>query len=110
MASGGIYFFKDGRTVPDVLNMAMEYPDRDLTLLYSATLASEKNRGKVIMGHDAYLELSDTLVVNVDPQSTRYKQKLEQGIVEPFKPIFSYVPGQGAVDAVTSPTEKEVIV
>jgi len=106
MASGGIYFFKDGRTVPDVLNMAMEYPDRDLTLLYSATLASEKNRGKVIMGHDAYLELSDTLVVNVDPQSTRYKQKLEQGIIEPFKPIFSYVPGQGAVDAVTSPTEK----
>jgi len=106
MASGGIYFFKDGRTVPDVLNMAMEYPDRDLTLLYSATLASEKNRGKAIMGHDAYMELSDTLIVNVDPRSTRYKEKLEQGIVEPFKPIFSYVPGQGAVDAVTSPTEK----
>jgi len=106
MASGGIYFFKDGRTVPDVLNMAMEYPDRDLTLLYSATLASEKNRGKVIMGHDAYMELSDTLIVNVDPQSTRYKEKLEQGIVEPFKPIYSYVPGQGAVDAITSPTEK----
>ena len=106
MASGGIYFFKDGRTVPDVLNMAMEYTDRDLTLLYSATLASEKNRGKVIMGHDAYLELSDTLIVSVDPQSTRYKEKLEKGIVEPFKPIFSYVPGQGAVDAITSPTEK----
>lgn len=106
MASGGIYFFKDGRTVPDVLNMAMEYTDRDLTLLYSATLASEKNRGKVIMGHDAYLELSDTLIVSVDPQSTRYKEKLKQGLVEPFKPIFSYVPGQGAIDAVTSPTEK----
>jgi hypothetical protein len=58
------------------------------------------------MGHDAYLELGDTLIVNVDPRSTRYKEKLEQGIVEPFKPIFSYVPGQGAVDAVTSPTEK----
>jgi predicted dehydrogenase len=106
MASGGIYFFKDGRTVPDVLNMAMEYPDRDLTLLYSATLASEKNRGKAIMGHDAYIELSDTLIVNVDPQSTRYKEKLKQGVVEAFKPIYSYVPGQGAVDAVTSPTEK----
>ncbi len=106
VASGGIYFFKDGRTVPDVLNMALEYPDRDFTLLYSATLASEKNRGKVIMGHDAYLELSDTLLVNVDPRSTRYKEKLEQGIVEAFKPIFSYVPGQGAVDAITSPTEK----
>ncbi len=106
MASGGIYFYKDGRTVPDVLNMAFEYPERDLTLLYSATLASEKNRGKVIMGHDAYIELSDTLLVNVDPQSTRYKEKIEKGIVEPFKPIYSYVPGQGQIDAVTSPTEK----
>ncbi len=106
MASGGIYFFKDGRTVPDVLNMAMEYPDRDLTLLYSATLASEKDRGKVIMGHDAYLELSDTMTISVDPQSTRYKEKLEKGIVEAFKPIYSYVPGQGSVDAITSPTEK----
>jgi predicted dehydrogenase len=106
MASGGIYFFKDGRTVPDVLNMAMEYSDRDLTLLYSATLASEKNRGKVIMGHDAYLELSDTLIVSVDPRSSRYKEKLEQGLIEPFKPIYSYVPGQGSVDAITSPTEK----
>ena len=92
--------------MPDVLNMALEYPERDLTLLYSATLASEKNRGKVIMGHDAYLELGDTLIVNVDPQSTRYKEKLKQGIVEPFKPIYSYVPGQGTVDAITSPTEK----
>ena len=106
MASGGIYFFKDGRTVPDVLNMAFEYPKRDLTLLYSATLASEKDRGKVIMGHDAYIELSDTLLVNVDPQSTRYKADLEQGIIEPFKPIFSYVPGQESIDAITSPTEK----
>lgn len=106
MASGGIYYYKDGRTVPDVLNMAMEYTDRDFTLLYSATLSSEKNRGKVIMGHDAYLELGDSLIVNVDPQSTRYKEKLKTGVVEPFKPIYSYVPGQGTVDAITSPTEK----
>lgn len=106
MASGGIYFFKDGRTVPDVLNMAFEYPDRDLTLLYSATLASDKRRGKVIMGHDAYIELSDSLIVNADPQSTRYKDQIEKGLIEPDKPIYSYVPGQEKIDAITSPTEK----
>lgn len=106
MASGGIYFYKDGRTVPDVLNMAFEYPDRDLTLLYSATLASERNRGKVIMGHDANIELDETLLVVADPKSTRYKEKIEQGIIEPHKPIFSYVPGQDKVDAITTPTEK----
>ncbi|MDP2424511.1 MAG: Gfo/Idh/MocA family oxidoreductase [Bacteroidales bacterium] len=106
VASGGIYFFNDGRTVPDVLNMAFEYPEKKLTLLYSATLASEKKRGKVIMGHDAYIELDETLLVIADPKSTRYKEKIEQGIIEPHKPIFSYVPGQDRVDAITAPTEK----
>ncbi len=106
MATGGIYFFKDGRTVPDVLNMAFEYPDRDLTLLYSATLASEKDRGKSIMGHDGYIELSDTLVIYADPQSDRYKEKIEMGLIEPGKPIYTYVPGSEGVDAVTSATEK----
>jgi hypothetical protein len=86
--------------------MAFEYPDRDLTLLYSATLASDKRRGKVIMGHDAYIELSDSLIVNADPQSTRYKDQIEKGIIEPDKPIYSYVPGQEKIDAITSPTEK----
>ncbi|MBW6497975.1 MAG: Gfo/Idh/MocA family oxidoreductase [Bacteroidales bacterium] len=106
MASGGIYFYKDGRTVPDILNMAFEYPDRDFTLLYSATLASEKKRGKVIMGHDAYMELDETLLIMADPKSTRYAEQIEKGIIEPHKPLFSYVPGQDRVDAITSPTEK----
>jgi predicted dehydrogenase len=106
MASGGIYFYKDGRTVPDVLNMAFEYPDRDLTLLYSATLANERKRGKVIMGHDACIELDETLLVTADPKSTRYAEKIAQGLVEPHKPIFSYVPGSDKVDAITTPTEK----
>ncbi|KAF0130940.1 MAG: oxidoreductase [Bacteroidetes bacterium] len=106
MASGGIYFYKDGRTVPDVLNMAFEYPKRDLTLLYSATLSSEKNRGKAMMGHDAWLELDENLTVYLDPRSTKYKDQIDKGLLEPFKPIYSYVPGQGSVDAITTPTEK----
>lgn len=106
MASGGIYFYKDGRTVPDVLNMAFEYPDKDLTLLYSATLSSEKNRGKSIMAHDAWMELDETLTVYPDRSSTRYRDQIEQGIIEPGKPLFSYIPGQDRIDAITTPTEK----
>jgi predicted dehydrogenase len=106
VATGGIYYFKDGRTVPDVLNMAFEYPVRDLSLLYSATLASEKDRGKAIMGHDGYMEFGDSLVIFADPRSDRYKEKIEQGLIEPGKPVFTYVPGSEGVDAVTSATEK----
>jgi len=104
-SSGGVYFFKDGRTVPDVLQTTFEFPDKNMTMLYSATLASNRHRGKVIMGHDASMEVGDTLTVKVDSASTRYKEKIEKGIIKPDVPFYTYVPGKSQVDAVTSATE-----
>ena len=72
-ASGGNYFYRDGRDVPDVWQATLEYPDMyagtpaskrnlypketgggpGLTVLYSATLSSNYSRGNRIMGHDA---------------------------------------------------------
>lgn len=106
MASGGIYHYNDGRTVPDTLQVAYEYPQRELTLLYSATLASRKDRGKVIMGHDGYMELGHTMQVYADPRSTKYQEKIQKGIIDPSLPIYSYVPGKKGVDAITSATEQ----
>jgi predicted dehydrogenase len=104
-SSGGVYFFKDGRTVPDVLQTTFEWPDRDLAMLYSATLASSRNRGKVFMGHDASMEVSNMLSVTADRDSERYAAKIKQGIIPTDNPFFTYVPGQSKVDAVTSATE-----
>jgi predicted dehydrogenase len=104
-SSGGVYFFKDGRTVPDVLQTTFEFPEKNMTMLYSATLASNRNRGKVIMGHDASMEVGDTLTVKVDSASTRYKDKIDKGIIKPDVPFYTYVPGKSNVDAVTSATE-----
>ncbi len=104
-SSGGVYFFKDGRTVPDVLQTTFEFPDKNMTMLYSATLASNRNRGKVIMGHDASMEVGDTLTVKIDRESTRYKEKIAKGIINPDVPFYTYVPGQNKVDAITSATE-----
>lgn len=106
VSSGGIYYFKDGRTVPDVLQTAFEYPDRNLTMLYSASLASSRKRGKVIMGHDASMELGSSMVIKVDRDSTKYREKLDEGIMEPEVPIYTYTPGMKSVDAITSPTEQ----
>ena len=58
------------------------------------------------MGHDAYLNLDETLLIQADPKSTRYAGKIQDGIIEPHKPLFSYVPGQTSIDAITTPTEK----
>ena len=104
-SSGGVYFFKDGRTVPDVLQTTFEWPDKDLTMLYSATLASSRNRGKVFMGHDASMEGSNILAITVDQDSTRYAEKIQQGIIPTDTPFYTYVPGQDSSDSVTSPTE-----
>ncbi|MBN2522837.1 MAG: gfo/Idh/MocA family oxidoreductase, partial [Bacteroidales bacterium] len=105
-ASGGIYFFKDGREVPDVFNVLFEYPERDLTFQYSATLANEFNRPSIIMGHDATMEVGNILVVYPDRRSTRYKDKIQDGTIDPSLPLFSYRPGSSGVDAVTSATER----
>lgn len=106
LASGGIYFFKDGRDVPDVFQAVYEYPDRDLTFVYSATLANSRGRGKVFMGHDASMEVGYSLTVTADYDSTRYKDKIRNKIINLALPLFSFQPGSKGIDTVTSATEK----
>jgi Predicted dehydrogenases and related proteins len=105
VSSGGVYFFKDGRTVPDVLQTVFEFKDHDMSMLYSATLASSRDRGKVFMGHDASMEVSNILQVTVDNNSTRYADKISSGVIPTGTPFYTYVPGQSSSDTVTSPTE-----
>lgn len=104
-SSGGVYFFKDGRTVPDVLQTTFEWPERNLTMLYSATQASSRERGKVFMGHEASMEVSNILQITADRNSERYAEKINKGVIPTDTPFFTYVPGQSKVDAVTSATE-----
>jgi len=106
VASGGIYYFKDGRDVPDVWQVVYEYPNRNLTLVYSATLANQYRREKLFMGHDATMQLGGSLTITADPQSTRYKKKIEEGIIDLSLPLFVYKPGMKEIEVVTSATEQ----
>src|SRR5690554_3232384 len=104
-SSGGVYYFKDGRTVPDVLHTTFEFKDKDMTMLYSATLANQFNRSRKIMGHDATMEVGNTLTVTVDQRSDQYRNQIDQGIIKPGEPFYTYLPGQ-SVDAVSTATER----
>jgi len=106
VASGGIYFFKDGRDVPDVWQAVLEYPGRDLTLVYSATLANGRSRGRVFMGHDATMEVDNGLRITADDSSTRYKEKIEQEVIDTSQPMFTFQPGFTGLDAITSATAR----
>ena len=116
--SGGIYTHNDGRNVPDVIHVNMEYPEfstgssrdpgieKGMTLVYSATLGNRYPRPTLLMGHDATLELGNTLRVYADPASTRYKEMISDRLIDPSVPIYTYDPSLDDADGVTSATAK----
>lgn len=106
IATGGLYYHRSGREVPDVFQAAFEYPQRALSLLYSGTLASGIPRGTLIMGRDASLELGRILSVWVDKKSIKYKSRIEAGIIDPSAPFVNYMREQQGVDAISSATAK----
>lgn len=105
-SSGGIYYWKDNREIPDVLHCVFEYPDQNLTLMYSGNLASGRSRGRVFMGNDASMELGGNVMITADQNSTRYAEKIKSGVIDTSSPMISFNPNVGQIDAVTSASEK----
>ena len=106
-ASGGIYRWKDGRDVPDLYQVTYEYPDRDLTLVYNATLASSWKRGKLFLGSDAAMDLTEGVQVYADARSKRFREAIEKGEIEIERPLVSYLPGgDWQLEAITSATRR----
>lgn len=118
MASGGVYTHNDGRNVPDVLQVNMEYPDfnvghsqqkdkeRGMTFCYSASLGNSFSRPTILMGHDATMELGNKLTIWPDKSSTRYADLLREGKMNPRTPIYQYNPGANIPDAISSATSQ----
>jgi len=118
MASGGIYTHRDGRNVPDVLQVNMEYPDfstggsqaagkeKGMTFIYSATLGNQFDRGTYLMGHDATMELGNMITIHADARSTRFADMIKEKRIDPNVPVYQYNPMANATDAVTSATAK----
>jgi predicted dehydrogenase len=106
IATGGLYYHRDGREVPDVFQAAFEYPDKELCLLYSGTLANGIPRGTLFMGRDASLELGRILSVWVEEKSLKYKSRIQAGIIDPSAPFVNYMQDQNRVDGISSATSK----
>ncbi len=118
MMSGGIYTHNDGRNVPDVIHVNMEYPEfttgssreegleKGMTFVYSATLGNQYTRPTLLMGHDGTMELGNSLAVHVDRNSTRFKSMIKDRLMDPNVPIYSYDPSANETDGITSATAK----
>jgi predicted dehydrogenase len=57
-ATGGVLFYKDGRTAPDTIALALQYPG-DLVVTFEASLVrgSRATRGLAFLGTDGALEI-----------------------------------------------------
>ncbi|MEN8157403.1 MAG: Gfo/Idh/MocA family oxidoreductase [Bacteroidota bacterium] len=109
VASGGQYIYKDFGEIPDVLNTTFEYPEKELTLTYSANLASSAIRPRTIYGQDASMTLGGELTLTPDRDSKRFSELIKQGVVDPSSPMLSILQGEkqtGGPDAITSATSQ----
>lgn len=109
VASGGQYFYKDYGDIPDVINCIFEYPNKELTLTYSANLASSKSRPRTIYGKDAYMTFGGDIDFIPDVNSEKFAEQIKNGKVNPSTPMISVRnrnQENDAVDGVTSATSK----
>ena len=104
-SSGGIYFYKQERDMPDTFQSVLEFPDRKFTMLYSACLASSNSRGRVFMGSDASMKVGSSLELNVDRESIQYKEKIKNGLISTDRPFYTYPAQPISVDGISSATE-----
>jgi predicted dehydrogenase len=107
VSSGGIYYWQDGREVPDVLQVVMEYPQRNLTYNYSATLSNQRYRPNIIMGNEATMQIGAKVEVFPDPGSKKYAEKLASGEFKTNTSIIEYNSNDTTdVDGISSATTK----
>jgi predicted dehydrogenase len=105
-ATGGIYHWKDNREVPDVFQVMMEYPNKGMSLMYSASQANSANRPRLIMGTDASLEIGGEINLSVDPGAKLYQKYLKNDMIQPNKAICLNNAESIKLDGISSATEK----
>jgi predicted dehydrogenase len=79
IASGGVYALKDYFEVPDLYHSVYEYPDKDLTILFSANFASSNApRSNEFIGTEASMTSSrDEIHIWGEPLSDRYAERMK---------------------------------
>ncbi|MED5330701.1 MAG: Gfo/Idh/MocA family oxidoreductase [Planctomycetota bacterium] len=105
VASGGVYFWKDGRETPDTYSAALEYPDNDLSVTYSCNMHNNyQKRATLFLGSEATLELNWEINVYADRQSELYKEDLESGKKKPGEPFIRIRKKSGELITEAAPT------
>lgn len=89
VASGGVYFWKDGRETPDTWSVVLEYPDRELSISYGANIHNNyDSRASIFLGSEATMELDWECRVYPDSGSGKYAKDLQSGKLDHTKAMI----------------------
>jgi predicted dehydrogenase len=101
VALGGLFYYKDPRNIPDVLNVIFNYPQKRLTLTYDLTLKNNHTRNTTFFGTEGTMEVATGVNVYKNSGSKVFKD-----INVDFKtPFYSYRPDID-IDGISSATSK----
>jgi predicted dehydrogenase len=90
VASGGVYFWKDGRETPDTYSVVLEYADPGLSVTYSANLHNNYHRRpSLFLGSEATMELDWECRVFADRGSEKYGSELKANKISVGEPMIS---------------------
>jgi predicted dehydrogenase len=107
VASGGIYAYNDGREVPDVLHVGLEFPeyrvasggDQGTALVYTATLGPDYARHAALTGREARLRWDSRLTLESAPAAQAVRR--ERVLYAPHATLASSVAVAGPAESPT---------
>ena len=106
MASGGIYYWKDGRETPDQFNVLLEYPDQDLSICFLSTLNNSFHKSATrIMGEEGTIELDWRLMVMPDRFSKKYEKQIKSGAMHPHNPFIDVMDSAAGLVVNAAPSQ-----
>ncbi len=89
-ASGGIYFWKDGRETPDQFNVLLEYPEQEISITFQSTLSNAFHKSATrFMGTEGSIELDWRLRAYPDQWSRKYAAQIRSGAMNPRQPFIN---------------------
>jgi predicted dehydrogenase len=105
-ASGGVYYWKDGRETPDTYSCLMEFPDDDVSLTYQCVLSNSYNGHMTrIMGEEGTIEVDWRLRIYADRFSKKYADALQKGTMQPDVPFVDVTDAAGGLVVGAAPSQ-----
>ncbi|MCX6610590.1 MAG: Gfo/Idh/MocA family oxidoreductase [Acidobacteria bacterium] len=109
VSQGGIFRWKDGRTVPDIMNSLLEYPEGFLVDVYVTQVNSFAPRGILIMGDQGTMQVEGRKLT-VIPEPKFAEAQLYGSLNFPKRLRDEYLAKYATEPKTTRPEPKEILV